>query len=96
MILVLIKYQFLQKPYGLNKSIKFFIGYNDNDESRPVCIMLPQITGYVKCFESNKTTSFKASDNKLLKRYTEIREKVRNLLNVKFDSESFMVIMINT
>ena len=25
--------------------------------------------GYVKCFDSNKTMSFKASDNKLLKKY---------------------------
>ena len=43
--------------------------------------------GYVKCFESNKTMSFKISNNKLLKKYTKIWKKVRNLLNIKFDSE---------
>ena len=43
--------------------------------------------GYVKCFESNKTMSFKISDNKLLKKYAKIWKKVRNLLNIKFDSE---------
>ena len=31
--------------------------------------------------------SFKASDNKLLKKYTEIWEKVSNLIIIKFDSK---------
>ena len=31
--------------------------------------------------------SFNISDNKLLKKYTQIWKKVRNLLNIKFDSE---------
>ena len=41
----------------------------------------------VKCFEIDKTMLFKISDNKLLKKYTQIWKKVRNLLNIKFDSE---------
>ena len=47
--------------------------------------------GYVKCFDSNKAMSFffffyqKAIDNKLLKKYTKIWEKV--LVNIEFDSE---------
>ena len=41
----------------------------------------------VKCFESDKTMSFKISDNKLLKKCTQIWKKVRNLLNIIFDSE---------
>ena len=43
--------------------------------------------GYVKCFDSNKTMSFKVSDNKLLKKYNEILERVSNLLSIRFDSE---------
>ena len=43
--------------------------------------------GYVKCFDSNKTMSFKVNDNKLLKRYDKIWERVSNLLNIKFGSE---------
>ena len=31
--------------------------------------------------------SFNISDNKLLKKYTQIWKKARNLLNIKFDSE---------
>ena len=43
--------------------------------------------GYVKHFDSNKIMSFKASNNKLLKKYNKIWEKVGNLLNIEFDSE---------
>ena len=43
--------------------------------------------GYVKHFDSNKTMSFKVRDNKLLKKYKKIWEKVLNLLNIKFNSE---------
>ena len=49
--------------------------------------MLPQMNGYVKCFKNNKTVSFKISDNRLFKRYIQIWEKVKKLLNIKFDSE---------
>ena len=43
--------------------------------------------GYVKCFDSDKTMCFKASDSKLLTEYTKIWEKVSSLRNIKFDSE---------
>ena len=42
--------------------------------------------GYVKCFDSNKTMSFKVSD-KLLKNYNKIWERVNNLMNIEFVSE---------
>ena len=34
-----------------------------------------------------KVMSFKISENKLLKKYIQIWKKVKNLLNIKFDSE---------
>ena len=43
--------------------------------------------GYVKHFDSNMTMSFKVSDNKVLKKYKKIWEKVGSLLNIEFDSE---------
>ena len=30
-----------KEPYGNKNSIKYFIGYNDNDIIRPLCIRLP-------------------------------------------------------
>ena len=43
--------------------------------------------GYFKHFDSNKTMSFKVNDNRLLKKYTEIWERVSSLMNIEFDSE---------
>ena len=42
--------------------------------------------GYVKHFDSNKTMSFKANDNRLLKRNTKTWENVSILMNIEFDS----------
>ena len=53
-----------------------------------MCIKLPQIIGYVKHFDNNKTMSFKASENKLLKKYSKIWKRVSKLINIKFDSEN--------
>ena len=61
---------------------------NDVDDViRPLCMNLPQMIGYVKHFDSNKTMSLKVSDNKLLKKYNKIWEKISNLMNIEFDSE---------
>ena len=76
-----------KESYGTKNSLKYFIGYNDGDVIRPLCIILPQMIGYVKHFDSNKAVSFKVSDNKLLKKYTKIWERVGNLLNIEFCSE---------
>ena len=51
-----------KESYGKKNSLKYFIGYNDG-VIRPLCINLPQMIGYVKHFDSNKTMSFKISDN---------------------------------
>ena len=56
-----------KEPYGTKNSLKYFIGYNDDDAIRPLFIKLPQMIGYVKHFDSNKTMSFKVIDNELLK-----------------------------
>ena len=34
-----------KESYGTKNSFKYFIGYNDNDVIRPLCIRLPQMTG---------------------------------------------------
>ena len=57
-----------KESYGTKNSLKYFIGYNDDDVIRPLCIILPEMIGYVKHFDSNKTMSFKVSDDKLLKK----------------------------
>ena len=61
-----------KEPYGTKSLLKYFIGYNHDGVIRPLCIKLPQMIGHDKRFDSNKTMSFRSSDNKVLKSYTEI------------------------
>ena len=71
-----------EESYGTKNLLKYFIGCNDDDAIRPLCIKLPQMIAYVKNFDSNKTMSFKVGDNKLLKKYNRIWEIISNLLNI--------------
>ena len=54
-----------KEPYGNKNSFKYFIGYNDNDVIRPLCIRLPQMSGYTRKFNENATISFIVKDKKL-------------------------------
>ena len=57
-----------KEPYDKKSSFKYFIRYDDLDYFGPLCIKHPQMIGYVKNFDSNKTMSFKVIDKKLLKK----------------------------
>ena len=48
-----------KEPYGTKHSHKYFIGYNDNDNIGPLCIRLPQMTGYARKFNENATSFLK-------------------------------------
>ena len=61
-----------RESYDTKKSFKYSVGYNDNDNIRPLCIKLLQMTGYAKFVDSNKTMSFKVIDKNLLKKYIKI------------------------
>ena len=51
-----------KETYGKKGSLKHFIGYNDDDVIRSLCIKLSQMIGYIKFFDSNKTMPFKVID----------------------------------
>ena len=51
-------------------SLTYIIGYNDYNIIRPLCIKLPQMIAYVKCFDISNTMCFKVTENRLLKKYT--------------------------
>ena len=57
------------EPYSKKNSFKYFIGYNDNDVIRPLCIRLPQMTGYARKFDENVTMSFSVNNKQLLNNY---------------------------
>ena len=68
---------------------KYFIGYlHDDDVIRPLCIILPQMRGYIKYFDNGgKNISFKIEDESLYLKYTEIWNKIKDMLNIKFHSQ---------
>ena len=58
--------------------LEHFIGQNDNDVSRPLCVRLPQMIGYARKFDENATMSFLANDKQLLKNYNKIWENLKS------------------
>ena len=74
------------ESYGKKNAKKYIIGYSD-DVIRPLWIMLPQMISFVNCFDNNKTMSFLADDEELLKEYTKVWKKIINFIVKKFDSE---------
>ena len=42
-----------------NESLKYFIGYHKDEIVKPLCIILPQMSGYIKYFKNGgKNMSF--------------------------------------
>ena len=76
-----------KEPYSNKNSVKYLIGYNDNHIIRPLCIRLPQMTGYARKFDENATMSFIVKDKKLLKSYTKIWETIEGLMKINFESK---------
>ena len=56
-----------------DKSYKYYIGYNHDDKIRPLIIIIPQMSGYIKYFENGgKKISFKIEDTSVYLKYSEI------------------------
>ena len=63
---------------------KYFIGYKEGEIVKPLCIILPQMTGYIKYFENGgKNMSFVIKDDDVLDKYNEIWDKIKEKLNIK-------------
>ena len=79
----------ISKPvsYGKNNMKKYMIGYKDNT-TIPLQLFLPKTTDYLNIFEDGtKKMSFFTDNNEFLERYTNIWEKISDLIDKKFDSD---------
>ena len=64
---------------------KYSCGYLNNDIIQPLCVILPQMSGYINYFnDGGKNMSFVTDNEKNYEKYNEIWEVVRRLLKVKF------------
>ena len=61
-----------KEPYGKNNSLIYFIGYNDNDVIRPLCLRLSKTTSYINKFIENITMSLRVNNEQLFKKYNKI------------------------
>ena len=79
-----------KEPYGKNNSLIYFIGYNDNDVIRPLCLKLSKMSSYIDEFNENKNTiimSPRVNDEQLFKKYNKIRKQVEKIMRIDFESK---------
>ena len=68
-----------------DETYKYFCGYLNNDVIKPLCVVLPQMNGYIKYFEDGgKNISFTTDNEKVYQKYDEIWNVVKRLLKLKF------------
>ena len=71
-----------------DEGFKYFIGYQKGDIVKPLCIILPQMNGYIKYFENGgKNMSFMIKNDKVLDKYDKIWNVIKDKLVIKFHSE---------
>ena len=70
------------------KGFKYFTGYANDGFIRPLCIILPQMSEFIKYFNnSGKNMSLMIKDDKVLIKFKEIWGKVREPLGIKLHSK---------
>ena len=80
---IVISDKFKHSNYGF----KYFIGYKEGEIVKPLCIILPQMSGYIKyCENGGKSMYFLIKDDDVLDKYNEIWNKIKKTLSIKFHS----------
>ena len=81
---IVVSYKFKHNDEGF----KYFIGYLKGEIIKPLCIILPQMSGYIKYFENgSKNMSFLIKNDELWDRYDKIWDVIKDKLGTKFHSE---------
>ena len=71
-----------------DEGFKHFIGYLEGEIIKPLCIILSQMSGYVKYFENGgKNMSFLIKDDEVWDKYDKIWDVIKDKLGIKFHSE---------
>ena len=71
-----------------DEGFKCFIGYQDDEIVKLLCIILPQMSAYIKYFENGgKNRVFMVKDDNVFDKYNKIWDKIKEKLNIKFHSK---------
>ena len=72
----------------IDEGFNHFIGYLKGEIIKPLCIILPQMKGYIKYFENdNKSMSFLIKIDEVWDKYDKIWNVIKDKLGIKFHSE---------
>ena len=76
----------VSNKWKINDTIhKYFCGYLNNDVIQPLCVILSQMSRYIKYFDNGvKNMSFVTDDKEIYEKYNEIWNVVKRLLKLKF------------
>ena len=71
-----------------DQGFKHLIGYQEGETIKPLCIILPQMSGYIKYFKNGgKNMSFLIKDDEMWDKYDKIWDVNKDKLGIKFHSE---------
>ena len=74
----------VSNKWNINDKYLYLCGYLNNGVIQPLCVILPQMSGYIKYFDDGgKNMSF-ITDEEVYEKYNKIWEVVRKLLKLKF------------
>ena len=81
---IVVSYKFIHNEEGF----KYFIGYLKGEIVKPLCIVLPRMSGYIKYFENgSKKMSFLIKDDEVWDKCDGIWDVIEDKLCIKFHSE---------
>ena len=68
-----------------DSTCKYVCGYSSENTVQPLCLILPQMSWYIKYFEDGaKNMSFMMEDKNVYAKYNDIWDKIKKLLKLKF------------
>ena len=81
---IVVSYKFKHNDEGF----KHFIGYLEGEIVKPLCIVLPQMSGYVKYFENGgKNMTFLIKDDEVWDKFDKMWDVIKDKLGIKFHSK---------
>ena len=81
-VVVSVKFKHNEEGY------KYFIGYQEDEIVKPLCIILPQMNGYIKYFDNGgRNMSSLIKNNEVWEKYEDIWKVIKNKLSIKVNSE---------
>ena len=80
---------------------QYFIGHQEDEIVKPLCIILPQMNGYIKYFDNGGINmSFLIKNSEVWEKYEEIWDVIKKKLNIKFHSQpiyenKYLMVVLN-